>query len=118
MKKGCFISVILALTIIVAGVFYFVKNHGSDIVAYGTDKIVDYAQVKLFNEIDELQFSQYNDSLKIFVTNYFENIDTSNIEFELNKIEEISENIEAITIDKLIDSSEFSFIKKVLNKNE
>lgn len=118
MKKGCFLTVIISLTIIVLGIFYLVKFHGEDLLEMGKEQLVEIAQDQIFANIEELNNNQYSDSLKIIVESYFKKINTLDIENELKRIEEFSDDIEVILLDSKIDSAEFDFITNILNKYE
>jgi uncharacterized membrane protein len=118
MKKGCFLTVIITLTIIVLGIFYLVKFHGEDLLEMGKEQLVEIAQDRIFSNLDELGSSQYSDSLKIVVNNYFKDINSLDIEDELKRIEEFSDDIEVILLDSKIDSAEFDFITNILTKYE
>jgi hypothetical protein len=118
MKKGCFLTVIITLTLIVLGIFYLVKFHGEDLLEMGKEQLVEIAQDRIFLNLDELGNSQYSDSLKIVVNNYFKDINSLDIEDELKRIEEFSDDIEVILLDSKIDSAEFDFITNILTKYE
>jgi len=118
MKKGCFLSVIVILTIVVIGVFYIVRFHGEDLLEIGKDKLIEFAESKIENDIKSLQEGVYTDSLKIAVKKYFSNIENLDVETGLKTIEEFSDNIEVIFMDSKIDSAEFDFITNILMKHE
>jgi len=116
LKKGCFISVILILTIIVAGIFYYVKYYGDELLEVGKEKLVELAEYKIQEDIENLEYNMYVDSLKIVVGDYFNNVKELDIETELKRIEEFSDDFEVILMDSKIDSAEFDFITKILTK--
>ncbi|MCB9206927.1 MAG: hypothetical protein H6611_06415 [Ignavibacteriales bacterium] len=118
MKKGCFISVIIFLTILLMVIFYTVRFHGNEILEAGKDTLVELAISKIHSDINNLESNDYVDSLKIVVDNYFENLDSLDIKKELEKIEEFSDDIEVIFLDSKIDSAEFDFITNILVKYE
>ena len=121
MKKGCFISVIIILTLIVAATFYIFKYYNDDIKEFGKQKIVKLAESTIHNELDELPNQQYVDSIKIELTNYLNKIKTEKLDSTIQKIksiEEIADNFDVILLDKQIDSAEYKFIIRLLNKND
>lgn len=67
MKKGCFLTVIITLTIVVLGIFYLVKFHGEDLLELGKEQLVQMAQDQIFTNISDLENNEYSDSLKIVV---------------------------------------------------
>ena len=118
MKKGCFLTVIITLTIFVLGIFYLVKFHGEDLLEMGKEQLVELAKDQIFSNLDDLGTNQYSDSLKIVINNYFKDINSLDIEDELKRIEEFSDDIEVILLDSKIDSAEFDFITNILTKYE
>jgi uncharacterized membrane protein len=118
MKKGCFLTVIITLTIVVLGIFYLVKFHGEDLLEMGKEQLVQMAQDQIFTNISDLENNEYSDSLKIVVEKYFKDINSLDIENELKRIEEFSDDIEVILLDSKIDSAEFDFITNILTKYE
>lgn len=118
MKKGCFLTVIISLTIVVLGIFYLVKFHGEDLLEMGKEQLVQMAQDEILTNISELENNEYSDSLKIVIENYFNDIRSLDIETELKRIEEFSDDIEVILLDSNIDSAEFDFITNILTKYE
>lgn len=118
MKKGCFITVIVVLTIILIGIFYLVKYKGEELLDFGKNKLVEYAEMQIVSDIDDLEQNEYVDSLKIVVSEYFKKIDTLDVKEELERLEEFSDDIEVILIDSKIDSAEFDFITNILVKYE
>ena len=118
MKKGCFLTVIITLTLILIIVFYLARFHGEDLIELGKGKLVEFAQSKIESDIDDLADGEYVDSLKIVIGNYFEDINKLDVEKELERIEEFSDDIEVILMDSKIDSAEFDFITNILVKYE
>ena len=118
MKKGCFLTVIITLTIVVLGIFYLVKFHGEDLLEMGKEQLVQMAQDEILTNISELENNEYSDSLKTVIENYFNDIRSLDIETELKRIEEFSDDIEVILLDSNIDSAEFDFITNILTKYE
>lgn len=114
MKKGCFITVIVVLTVVLFAVFYLVKHNGDELIEFGTDQLVEFAQSNIISDIDELEQNKYVDSLKIVVVEYFRNIDTLDVKEELERIDVFSDDIEVILMDSKIDSVEFDFITNIL----
>jgi hypothetical protein len=118
MKKGCFLTVIVVLTVILIGVFYLVRFHGEDLIELGKDRLVEFAQNQIESDIEKLDDNEYVDSLKIVIGKYFEDIDKLDVEKELERIEEFSDDFEVILMDSKIDSAEFDFITNILVKYE
>ncbi|MCP5063162.1 MAG: hypothetical protein GY936_11960, partial [Ignavibacteriae bacterium] len=118
MKKGCFISVIIVLTLLVATTFYIFKFYDEEIKEFGKSKMIEFAESKINNDLDELPNQQFVDTLKIAIGDFLENVEDELLDdglININKIEEIADNFEVITMDNKIDSAEYKFIIKLLN---
>lgn len=118
MKKGCFLSVIIVLTLISILIFYLLSTHGEEIVSFGTSKLVKLAETEVFDSIEKLQQDEHVDSFKIVINNYFNKISQLDAKQQLEKIDELSENIDVILMDNKIDSVEIQFFKKFINRHE
>lgn len=118
MKKGCFISVIVFLTLLLIAVFYLVKYHGEDLLNLGKGKLIELAQEQIENDIDNIEQNEFSDSLKVVLREYFDNLDKMDVEKGLEKIEEFTDNIDVIFMDERIDSTEFEFLTKRLLIND
>ncbi|MBK7106706.1 MAG: hypothetical protein IPH62_15640 [Ignavibacteriae bacterium] len=118
MKKGCFLTVIISLTIFVGVVFYIIKYHGDDLIDFGKDKVIEFAQSKINSDLENLENKQYVDSLKIVMNKFFKDFENKEIETKINKLEDFSHNFEVIVKDSKIDSVEFAFVKQILKTNE
>ena len=118
MKKGCFITVIVTLCLLILAVFYLIRFHGEELLEKGTEKLVELTQAKIVTDISNLDDNSYVDSLKVLVDNYFKQIKGSNIVTELERIEELADDFEVILMDSRIDSAEFDFIKNRLRYYE
>lgn len=118
MRKGCFISVIVFLTLVLIAVFYLVKFHGEDLLNVGKEKMIELTQNKVLSDIESIEQNEYADSLKIVLSKYFDNMKELEVDDGLNKIEEFTDNIDVILMDSRIDSIEFDFLTKRLLNNE
>lgn len=118
MKKGCFLSVIISLTFLIIAIFFLIKNYGELFIDFGKDKVLSLAHEKVNDKLNELDNSEYVDSVRILFNNYFDDFNKSDIENELKRIEEVTQNFDIILTDLKIDSTEFSFLKRNLSKHE
>ncbi len=117
MKKGCFITVIISLTIILLIVFYGIKYYGDDILKFGKVETISLLKHKISDDMKKVEVSTYSDSLKAEIENYLATIDT--LEFNkstINKFGEVADAVEVVLADSKIDSAEFHFIKKIIIK--
>ena len=118
MKKGCFLTVIISLTLLILAVFYMIRFHGEDLLEVGTEKLVEFAQSKIERDIEKLEDNSYGDSLNVFVSKYFSELNKLDIEVKLELIEELADDFEVIFMDSIIDSAEFDFITNRLGRHE
>jgi hypothetical protein len=118
MKKGCFVSVIIFLTVAVLAIFYIIKFHGEDMLEMGKDQLITFAREKIESDIADLQNGQYADSLKIAVDQYFNDLRKLDVSTSLQRVEEFADDIEVIMMDSKIDSAEFDFVINLLTKYE
>ena len=121
MKKGCFLKVIIAVTILVAAVTYILQNKFNDFIFKPGRKIIAPIVLNEFDkELKYLKESPRKDSLKLLVKNYIE---------EANDIKEISGDslktffslIDYVVADSQITHAELKNIKDFVEqrrKNE
>ncbi len=112
MKRGCFFSVVIGLTLIIGIGFYIIKNYGDDFWRFGKEKVFEIAYDELEKKVNVLEDSKYNDSLKIKLKQYFTNLETKDLE----QAEVLLDKIEYFINDKTIDSTEYQLITDLLNK--
>lgn len=112
MKRGCFFSVVIGLTLIIGIGFYIIKNYGDDFLRFGKEKVIEIAYDEIEKKVNLLEDSKYQDSLKIKLKYYFTNLETKDLE----QAEAVLNKIEYFIKDKSIDSTEYQLITDLLNK--
>lgn len=118
MKKGCFLSAIIFLTIVISVGLYLYKKYGHDIKNFGKEKIIEMSRNEIDADIDELEKSKYQDSLKIFVAEEMEKLHGKDFETAMKKFGFVADQIKSFIDDGVIDSVEFTALKNVADKNE
>jgi hypothetical protein len=118
MKKGCFLTVIISLTLLVIMSYFLVKFYGEDILEKGTEQLYQIAQKKIESDISSSEYNIYVDSIKVAVGHYFIHLKDLDPQVQLERIEELADDFEVILMDSQIDSAEFDFMIKRLVKNE
>lgn len=118
MKKGCFLSVIILLTIIIGSIIYIIRKYGDRIEDYGKEKIMEITIKKMNEKFDKLKSTKYRDSLKIFLSNKAENLKKLKFEDAFNNFQVIIDQTKIYIDDGIIDSTEFSSLKKLAIENE
>lgn len=118
MKKGCFLTVIIGLTLLVITFYYLVKFHGEEILEMGTEQLFQIAQTKIETDISKSEYNIYTDSIMVVVENYFNDLKHLEPQLQLERIEELADDFGVILMDSQIDSAEFDFVIKRLAKHE
>jgi uncharacterized membrane protein (DUF106 family) len=114
MKKGCFIQIIIVVTILTAVIVYLVKNHFNELVI-GPGK--EFLSGMMMDEFDEKYSFVYEtpekDSLRLLLNDIlFLSIDKSK-KISNNSFNELFESIDHVFRDSLIDQSELNEIKEM-----
>lgn len=118
MKKGCFFSGIIFLTITIGIGFYLYKRYSPDIKNFGKEKILQMSINEFDEKIDKLADSKYKDSLKIYLNNQAEKIRKYDFDKAMNKFGNIMDQVKFFIHDNQIDSVEFSALKNLAIKDE
>lgn len=139
MKKGCFIKLIIAFTIIVAAALYIIKNHFDDLVIKPGKKILkEMAIENLDKKLAPIKNTPEKDSLKVLINMYVENkinnidfsedndsTDDVNIGFDFSntgkseveaEIHLISDSLDSFLKDNIIDENELLKFKEILKE--
>ncbi|MFH1197673.1 MAG: hypothetical protein V1720_18380 [bacterium] len=115
MKKGCFYSFIVMVTIIIATVFYIVQKYGNKIVDFGKSKVFEIAADDLKEELVKCKKDIYRDSLltefNSFISDVRKDTSESGFRWGLDVLQELSLKIE----DKKVDSIDFNSFKKIIS---
>ena len=118
MKKGCFLSAIVIFTFTIGVVFYIIENYGDKFTDYGKEKLFQLAEESIEENIDKLQESSYQDSLRFIVSEYIENIDKEDFEDAMEKVSIFFKEIDSYIEDQQIDSLEFDILKNLADSYE
>ena len=116
MKKGCFFSVIIFLTIAVGIGFYLYKKYSPQIKDFSKRKLVEISNNEINDKIRELKESIYKDSLKIYFKEQIERLKNTDFNETINEFGRISEQIKFSAEDGIIDSTEFIILKNMALK--
>jgi hypothetical protein len=119
MKKGCFLKIIIILTILVAAILYVVGNKFDDLILKpGVKVIKSVVNNNLDKELIGVKNTPEKDSLRIIINDFLDN-GVQNIHKASDKmVEEIVDSIKYAVTDSVINESELSNIKKMLKKFE
>ncbi|MHB8580184.1 MAG: hypothetical protein ACYDA4_10035 [Ignavibacteriaceae bacterium] len=114
MKKGCFVKLIIALTIITAVIAYLIRYKFNEIILipgrYFITKSLD-------ENLGRIKESPEKDSLKILIKDYVSGIKKVD-KFSGNSIGEFEDSIKIIlTNDSVITNDELNDIKELIKRN-
>jgi hypothetical protein len=112
MKKGCFLQLIIVITIITAAVVYIIKNHFDDIVLNPGKKMIAGLILNEFDEkFDFVKPSAEKDSLKVILNELIlQKIETDK-EISSDNFKEFFRSINHVFADSVIDSNELNEIR-------
>ncbi len=114
--KGCFFKLIILFTFLVAIVFYVYEYHGDEIWDWGTDKLVEYAMTRVKENVEDLDASEYKDSLKVLVSDQFDKVKQMEWEKISDQTRAFFEKTEQFIEDNVIDSDEFKELKETIKE--
>ena len=117
MKKGCFIKVIVVLTILVAAVLYIIQNHLDDWVIGPAKEF--FSELFVSGVDDELKFiveSREKDSLRVLLKNYLQDKFTSTKELSDKDINWLIDSVKVVVIDSIITENDLNKIKKLIEQ--
>jgi hypothetical protein len=114
--KGCFFKIILLFTVVIAIIYYVVKYHGNEIWDWGSEKLIEYAIENIKENVDDLDASEYKDSLKVLVSEQFEKIKDMDWKEISEETKSFVEKAQDFIEDNVIDSEEFKELKKIVKE--
>ncbi|MDD1762934.1 MAG: hypothetical protein LUQ59_11950 [Methanothrix sp.] len=118
MKKGCFFSAIIFLTVIVGVGFYLIKRYYPEIKKYAKEKIIKISLKDLDEEIDKLQKNEYQDSLRTFIKVELNKLKDKDFEDSMNKFGNVMKHVKILMKDNIIDSTDFTDLKNMVREDE
>ncbi|MFO7447434.1 MAG: hypothetical protein R6W90_13775 [Ignavibacteriaceae bacterium] len=117
MSKGCFVKFIIILTIVVAAGLYIVQTKFDDWVISPGKKLVKIAFNESWDEkLDFVRPSPQKDSLRVMIEAYIDNIDPDSIQDE--KIDMITNAVETVASDSIIDEHDLQTLNNLLRVNK
>lgn len=118
MKKGCFLKVIIILTILTAAVLYIVQNHFDELILNPGKKIVKSIMMSGVEEnLANVKENIEKDSTRFLIENYINNAFSEKNEINSNEIEWIIDSLNFYIQDSIIDNSDFQKIKEIIKEN-
>ncbi len=118
MKKGCFLTIIVLLTVLIGSGIYLYKKYGYKLEDYGKEKIMEITLNKLNEKLNQMDKGIFNDSLKLFIQTKTEDLKKQNFEIAMNRFQSMIDYVKIIIEDNKVDSIEFYNLKKIAIENE
>jgi hypothetical protein len=119
MKKGCFLKIIIALTILVAAILYIVENKFDDLILKpGVNVIKNVVNDNLDQELIRVKNTPEKDSLKVIINDFLDNGVKKIHKVSDKMVEEMVDSIKYAVSDSVINKSELKNIKKMLKRFE
>jgi len=116
MKKGCFIKIIIVLTIIIAAILYILQNHLDDVVINPGKKLIsDLIVGGIDDELNCIRETPEKDSLRFLLKEYLKDKISKTKEINTGDLNWIIDSIKVIVTDTLITQNNLNRIKELIN---
>ncbi|OGU51462.1 MAG: hypothetical protein A2080_11150 [Ignavibacteria bacterium GWC2_36_12] len=116
MKKGCFIKIIIVLTIIIAAILYILQNHLDDVVINPGKKLIsDLIVGGIDDELNYIRETPEKDSLRFLLKEYLKDKISKTKEINTGDLNWIIDSIKVIVTDTLITQNNLNRIKELIN---
>jgi hypothetical protein len=113
MKKGCFIQLIIVITIITAAVVYIIQNHFDDLVLNPGKKMLSGFILEEFDDkFDFVKPSPEKDSLKVMMNNIILTKIDRDKKISSDDFREFFNSINHVFADSIITRAELDEIKQ------
>jgi hypothetical protein len=114
MLKGCFN--LLVFTVILTGILYYIyEKYDDEINNYANEQlqlVYEHSLKPILNKFS----SDYSDSTKAFLTKKFNELKKSNKQLGSKQLEGLKKILKEYSQKKVIDSADYSKLKKFINK--
>jgi hypothetical protein len=116
MKKGCFIKIIIALTIVVAVILYILQNHLDDLIINPGKKLIsDLIVSGVDNELNYIKETPEKDTLRFILKDYLKNKITETKEISDEDVDWLIDSLKVFVTDSIITQNDLSRIKELIN---
>ncbi len=118
MKKGCFITLVIVLFILIAGAIYLYRFHKKEFVNFGKETIISLVKSELKDEFEKVKNSPEKDSLSNLTFRYIEKLKNSDIEEKSDEIDKVTNLIKESLRDSIITARELEKIRETIKNYE
>ena len=95
---------------------YVFKYHGSEIWDWGSEKIIEYTIENIKENVEDLDASEYKDSLRVLVSEQFEKVKELDWKEISEETKSFVEKTQEFLEDNVIESEEFKELKKIIKE--
>lgn len=117
MKKGCFFTTVVILTILIGSGIYIYRNHKELVIRWIKPMVVNNIRKETEKDIAKIKDPQYKDTLKALISHYAELV-KNNDHYDLNKGQDFMDELQYILHRKKIDSTDIRQLTDFLNKEK
>jgi hypothetical protein len=114
-KKGCFLKIIIALTIVVAVILYIVQNHLDDVINPAKRVISTFVTNEAFKQLTYIKDAPEKDSLKVLLNDYLKEKITKTKSLNTEDLDWLIDSVKVFVTDSLITKEDLNKIKELIN---
>ncbi len=115
-KKGCFLKIIIALTIIIAAILYVIQNHLDDVVINPAKKVIsDFMVSGAGNQLKFIKETPEKDSLRILLKNYVKDKISKTKSLDTDDLDWLIDSIKVVVTDSLITKEDLNKIQEIIH---
>jgi len=115
MKKGCFIKIIVVLTIFIAAVMYIIQNHFDDWVMNPVKEFFSEAFVSgVDDELNFIEESPEKDSLRVLLKDYLQKKFVNTKELSNKDIDWLIDSVKVVVRDSFITQKDLDKLKNLI----
>jgi hypothetical protein len=117
MKKGCFVKVIIVLTIVVAALLYIIQYHLDDLIINPAKEFFSELFVSgVDKELSYIEESPEKDSLRVLLKNYLQAKFTNTKELSNKDIDWLIDSVKVVVSDSIITPDDLNKIKFLIEQ--
>lgn len=118
MKKGCFLSAVILLTIIIGVGLYLYKTNKNIIKDFGKENVLAMISSQIERRFDKLKSNEYKDSLRVLIKREMNLRNKKRFAEAVDQIGDFAKQIKDYARDLKLDSLEFAQLKLMVIQHE
>ena len=119
MKKGCFLKIIIILTILIAAVLYIFENHFEDfILKPGENIIKDLVFTDINKKMEFVRNTPEKDSLKVLIDKFVSYKLHKEHKLNSEEFKDLIDSVSGALNDSIISLDELDNLKSLFKKDE